>query len=130
MNNDKIKENVIRRFENNTLPNWLNSKVKIYPISIGDFFPYPPKFQMYKNLALSYPIDIENFYNSIQFEYDYNCQFLLDNIDKFFDIYVDMRKVIGLGDVKCEDLIKSSLETFSPYSNKAKELLKKIEELA
>ncbi len=99
----------------------------LYPIGVSRYFPYPSKYKLYKEFAIENSTNIEDFYKQIQNVYNFNCQYVLNN--DFFDIFVDMEKVYGLGDISCEELIKESLKLFSPYSDKAKELLKKLEEL-
>ena len=128
MSNNDIKEIVIRIYNDKSLEKWVKEGIKIYPSQINELFPYllvPP----YKNLSLTEPINLKKFYESIKKEYDYNCQFFLDHFNNINDILVDMTKVYGLGNITCEELIKSSLRTFSLYSKTAKELLHKFKEL-
>ncbi len=101
--NEKIKTLVKNNYKEKALFQYLNSNKRIYPISIDGFFPFPPYSPGNKycnEFALSLPFDAEEFYDSIREEYDYNCQFVMDNIDRFFDIFADMRKVYGLGDTR------------------------------
>lgn len=128
MTNDEIREELIEKYRNKSLEEWVKQGIKIYPNSIHAFFPYPPTIQAYNNLSLSSSTDFEAFYKSIQTEYDYNCQYLIVNIDKLKRIIIDIGTVYGLGDVSCEELVLLSLRTFSSYSKKAKELLNKLEQ--
>ncbi len=102
-------------------------KKPLYPISVSRYFPYPLKYKLYKEFAIENSTNIEEFYKQIQNVYNFNCQYVLNH--DFFDVFVDMEKVYGLGDVSCEELIKESLKTFAPFSDKAKELLSKLETL-
>ena len=67
----------------------------------------------------------KSFYEKIKEPFEYNCNFLLENIDNLpliFD-YFD-------GGIRYwNEIVEESLITFSQFSEKAKELLKKLEDL-
>lgn len=126
MDKNKIAKIVKTRYREKSLLNYLNTESVIYPVSVHEYFPYSSKYDLYENFTVKQS-DIKSLYNTIKEEYDYNCIFVLNNIDRINDIFIDGNTVLGLGEVTCKDLIKQSLFSFKTYSTAAAKLLEKLQ---